>query len=40
MTLRGVRATNSSTVTSALLGVLRDDARSRNEFLAIARRQA
>ncbi|HJQ43440.1 MAG TPA: GTP cyclohydrolase I FolE [Jatrophihabitantaceae bacterium] len=40
MTLRGVRAVNSSTVTSALLGSLRDDARSRNEFFAITRRPA
>jgi GTP cyclohydrolase I len=35
MTLRGVQATGSSTITSALLGVLRDDARSRQEFLAL-----
>ena len=34
MTLRGVQATGSSTVTSALLGTLRSDARSRQEFLA------
>ncbi|WP_204075083.1 GTP cyclohydrolase I FolE [Planotetraspora phitsanulokensis] len=36
MTLRGVRASGSHTVTSALLGVLRDDARSRGEFFALA----
>ncbi|MEU5364041.1 GTP cyclohydrolase I FolE [Streptomyces sp. NPDC005925] len=35
MTLRGVRATGSSTLTSTLLGVLRSDARSRSEFLAL-----
>ena len=35
MSLRGVRATGSSTVTSALRGVLRDDPRSRAEFLAL-----
>ena len=35
MTLRGVGAVGSSTVTSTLLGRLRDDARSRAEFLAV-----
>jgi GTP cyclohydrolase I len=35
MTLRGVQATGSSTVTSALLGTLREDARSRQEFFAL-----
>jgi GTP cyclohydrolase IA len=35
MTLRGVRATGSSTLTSTLLGTLRSDARSRSEFLAL-----
>jgi GTP cyclohydrolase IA len=35
MTLRGVRARGSTTVTSALMGTLRDDARSRAEFLAL-----
>ncbi|GII77244.1 GTP cyclohydrolase 1 [Sphaerisporangium rufum] len=34
MTLRGVRAAGSTTVTSTLLGVLRADDRSRQEFLA------
>lgn len=36
MSLRGVRATGSRTVTSALHGLLRDDARSRQEFFALA----
>ena len=36
MTLRGVRAGGSSTLTSTLLGTLRSDARSRAEFLALA----
>jgi GTP cyclohydrolase I len=36
MSLRGVRAPEASTVTSALLGCLRDDAGSRAEFLAVA----
>lgn len=35
MSLRGVRARGSSTVTSALLGRLRDDARSRQEFFGL-----
>jgi GTP cyclohydrolase IA len=35
MTLRGVQAAGSSTVTSTLLGVLREDARSRQEFFAL-----
>jgi GTP cyclohydrolase I len=35
MTLRGVRATGSQTVTSTLLGTLREDARSRQEFFAL-----
>jgi GTP cyclohydrolase IA len=35
MTLRGVQARGSTTVTSALLGTLRDDARCRAEFLAL-----
>ncbi|HEV2892103.1 MAG TPA: GTP cyclohydrolase I FolE [Frankiaceae bacterium] len=37
MSLRGVRATGSRTVTSALHGLLRDDPRSRAEFFALAR---
>jgi GTP cyclohydrolase IA len=36
MTLRGVQAAGSSTVTSTLRGVLREDARSRQEFFALA----
>ena len=36
MTQRGVRALGSTTVTSALLGTLRTDARSRAEFFALA----
>lgn len=35
MSLRGVAATGSSTVTSALLGKLRDDPRTRAEFFAL-----
>ena len=37
MSLRGVRAAGSRTVTSALRGDLRSDARTRDEFLALAR---
>jgi GTP cyclohydrolase I len=37
MTQRGVRALGATTVTSALLGRLRSDARSRAEFFALAR---
>lgn len=36
MTMRGVRALGATTITSALSGVLRSDARSRAEFLALA----
>ena len=36
MTLRGVRALGTTTVTSALLGTMRTDARSRAEFFALA----
>jgi GTP cyclohydrolase I len=36
MTLRGALATGSSTVTSTLLGSLRTDPRSRQEFLSLA----
>ena len=35
--LRGVRALGATTVTSALLGMLRTDARSRAEFFSLAR---
>jgi GTP cyclohydrolase IA len=37
MTLRGVRAHGTRTVTSALFGALRENASSRAEFLALAR---
>jgi GTP cyclohydrolase I len=37
MTLRGVQSTGSTTVTSTLLGTLREDARSRSEFFALTR---
>ncbi len=37
MSIRGVRAAGTETVTSALLGVLRDDPRTRAEFLALAK---
>ena len=36
MSLRGVQKLGSSTVTSALHGAIRDDARTRQEFLALA----
>ncbi len=36
MTLRGVQAVGSRTVTSTLLGTLREDPRSRQEFFALA----
>jgi len=35
MTMRGVRAAGASTVTSAVHGLLRDDARSRAEFFSL-----
>lgn len=38
MTIRGVQAPGSRTVTSCLLGKLRDDARSRQEFLSLTGR--
>jgi GTP cyclohydrolase IA len=37
MTLRGVQAVGSTTVTSTLLGTVRDDPRTRQEFFALAR---
>src|SRR6478672_3806204 len=37
MSLRGVQATGSRTVTSAVHGVIREDARSRQEFFTLAR---
>ena len=36
MSLRGVRAEGSPTVTSALKGIVRDDQRTRSEFLSLA----
>jgi GTP cyclohydrolase I len=39
MSLRGVRARGARTTTSALHGVLREDARSRNEFFALSGRR-
>jgi GTP cyclohydrolase I len=38
MSLRGVKADGSRTVTSALHGLLREDERSRSEFFALTRR--
>jgi GTP cyclohydrolase I len=38
MTLRGVQACGARTVTSSLPGLVRDDARTRAEFLALIRR--
>lgn len=35
MTLRGAQATGTTTMTSTMLGLLRTDARSRSEFLAL-----
>jgi GTP cyclohydrolase I len=35
MSIRGVRATGTRTVTSALAGLVRDDPRTRSEFLAL-----
>jgi GTP cyclohydrolase I len=37
MSLRGVRSTGALTVTSALTGIMREDARTRTEFLALTR---
>ena len=39
MTVRGVRAPGARTITSAVLGGVRDDPRTRAEFLALARSQ-
>ena len=38
MSLRGVRKHGAKTVTSALHGSVRDDARTRQEFLALTTR--
>lgn len=35
MSLRGVRASGAQTLTSALTGLVRDDERTRAEFLAL-----
>jgi GTP cyclohydrolase IA len=35
MSLRGVRASGSRTVTSSVVGLLREDGRSRHEFFAL-----
>jgi GTP cyclohydrolase I len=40
MRLRGVKAPGTATVTSALRGALRNDARTRGEFLDLVRRQS
>jgi GTP cyclohydrolase I len=40
MSLRGVHKRGAKTVTSALLGVMRNDARARQEFLALAGAEA
>lgn len=40
MTLRGVHAQGTRTVTSSLRGLVRDDARTRAEFLALTRSKA
>lgn len=40
MSLRGVRSNGTRTVTSALEGLVRDDPRTRAEFLALAGTQA
>jgi GTP cyclohydrolase I len=40
MSMRGVEKQNSYAVTSAMLGVFRDDARTRSEFLELMRRPA
>ena len=36
MMMRGVEKQNSKTITSALLGTFRDDAKTRDEFLRLA----
>ena len=38
MSLRGVKATGSRTVTSALRGLVRDDSRTRTEFFGLTGR--
>jgi GTP cyclohydrolase I len=36
MMMRGVQKQNSKTITSAVLGVFREDSRTRDEFLRLA----
>jgi GTP cyclohydrolase IA len=38
MVMRGVEKTHSSTVTSAMIGIFREDSRTRDEFLSLGRR--
>ena len=40
MSLRGVQKPGATTVTSALHGLVRDDPRTRQEFLALTRRSS
>lgn len=37
MVMRGVQMTHSSTITSCMLGVFRDDSKTREEFLSLVR---
>ena len=37
MTMRGVNKPQNKTVTSSMLGVFRDDPRSRDEFLSLVK---
>jgi len=37
MSMRGVRAAGSQTITSSVLGALREDPRSRQEFFTLTR---
>uniref|UniRef100_A0A0M3IMD9 GTP cyclohydrolase 1 n=2 Tax=Ascaris TaxID=6251 RepID=A0A0M3IMD9_ASCLU len=39
MVMRGVQKINATTMTSCMLGVLRDDAKTRDEFLNLTKRQ-